>query len=77
MRYLEETFDCSGFCSVNKYYVFSDVNEDEPLKDCKVEVINFLNDNLFKFVLSAAAVTGVLLISFIFSFILCCKKPKG
>ncbi|KAL4506901.1 hypothetical protein ABPG72_001322 [Tetrahymena utriculariae] len=77
LRAIENTFDCSGFCSINKYYVFSNVNNGFPSKDCKVEMINFLDNNNKRVIIAAAVLTFFLFLTFILSICLCVKKPKG
>ncbi|KAL4476323.1 hypothetical protein ABPG74_010056 [Tetrahymena malaccensis] len=48
LRIAEESFDCSGFCSTNSYFVFRNMNEGAPSvgKDCKVEFLNFIFKNI-------------------------------
>ncbi|KAL4460981.1 hypothetical protein ABPG74_016453 [Tetrahymena malaccensis] len=77
LRAIEDTFDCSGFCSINTYYVFSNVNNGIPNKDCKVELLNFVDNNNKKVIIAAAVITFVLFLTFILSICLCVKKPKG
>ncbi|KAL4506902.1 hypothetical protein ABPG72_001323 [Tetrahymena utriculariae] len=77
LRSVEDTFSCSGFCSKNQYYVFSNVNNGFPNKDCKTEVIDFIDTNNTRIIIASAIITFFFLMSFILVICLCCKKPKG
>ncbi|EAS06515.1 tetraspanin family protein (macronuclear) [Tetrahymena thermophila SB210] len=67
LKFLEELFGCSGFCSQNSYYLFSDLNDGIPNGDCKVHVINFVEDNIIAIVISSSFITVLLLVSLIFN----------
>ncbi|KAL4429679.1 hypothetical protein ABPG74_017088 [Tetrahymena malaccensis] len=59
LKSLEEAFECSGFCSKNSYYVFSNVNQGIPNKDCRDEIINYLQDNTIKTIISSSVITFI------------------
>lgn len=50
LRVAETTFDCSGFCSTNSYYVFRDMNDGKPdqNEDCREELVDFLSSTIIK-----------------------------
>ncbi|KAL4473151.1 hypothetical protein ABPG72_007381 [Tetrahymena utriculariae] len=73
---LEETFQCSGFCSINSYYVFSNLNDGIPNKDCKEEALEFFEKNNNITLISSAIVTFLMALSFIFSVLWCFQKPQ-
>ncbi|KAL4429676.1 hypothetical protein ABPG74_017085 [Tetrahymena malaccensis] len=76
LQQMEEAFGCSGFCSTNNYFVFSNVNEGIPDGDCRVEVLNFIEDNNIKTIIASSIVTFVMLLCFIFSVFWCCMQSK-
>ncbi|KAL4429677.1 hypothetical protein ABPG74_017086 [Tetrahymena malaccensis] len=76
LQALEETFQCSGFCSVNSYYVFSNINDGIPSKDCKDEALEFFEKNNNITLISSAIVTFLMALSFIFSVLWCFQKPQ-
>ncbi|KAL4429680.1 hypothetical protein ABPG74_017089 [Tetrahymena malaccensis] len=61
LQLFEEVFGCSGFCSQNSYYLFSDLNNGIPNGDCKAHVINFVEDNILALVISSSLITALLL----------------
>ncbi|EAS06512.1 tetraspanin family protein (macronuclear) [Tetrahymena thermophila SB210] len=76
LQAMEETFGCSGFCSKNNYFVFSNINEGIPNGDCKVEVLDFIEDNNVKTIVASSIVTFFMVLCFIFSVFWCCMQSK-
>ncbi|KAL4473153.1 hypothetical protein ABPG72_007383 [Tetrahymena utriculariae] len=76
LKSLEEAFECSGFCSKNSYYVFSNVNQGIPNKDCRDEIINYLHDNTIKTIISSSVITFIFAILFGFSLFFSLKKTN-
>ncbi|EAS06513.1 tetraspanin family protein (macronuclear) [Tetrahymena thermophila SB210] len=76
LQALEETFYCSGFCSINSYYVFSNVNDGIPNKDCKQEALEFFEKNNNITLICSSIVTFLMALSFIFSVLWCFQKPQ-
>ncbi|EAR88036.1 tetraspanin family protein (macronuclear) [Tetrahymena thermophila SB210] len=60
LRTAEESFNCSGFCSTNSYYVFRNINDGTPSagKDCKEEFLNFISKNI----IIAIVITSILVV---------------
>lgn len=69
LRVAETTFDCSGFCSTNNYYVFRDMNDGKPdlNEDCRVEFVDFLSSTIVKSIIITAILVVYLIIISIFS----------
>ena len=43
MKFLENFFDCSGFCTETKHYMFSDVNRSDSIKgNCRDKLNDFI-----------------------------------
>ena len=40
---LEEEFRCSGICTFEKWYYFSDVNRGAPLYQCKTKLMDYID----------------------------------
>lgn len=55
---LEDVFKCSGFCSKNKYFVFSDVNRGVPNEDCKKVWLDYL-DGKEVWIIILATITSI------------------
>ncbi|KAL4429678.1 hypothetical protein ABPG74_017087 [Tetrahymena malaccensis] len=67
LKTFEEASSCSGFCSKNSYFVFSDVNKHVPLSDCKDEIVSFVEKNNDRFIIASSIMTFFMIITFILS----------
>ncbi|KAL4473150.1 hypothetical protein ABPG72_007380 [Tetrahymena utriculariae] len=76
LKEMEQSFGCSGFCSTNKYFVFSNVNDGIPNGDCKGEALNFIEDNNVKTIVASSIVAFIMLVCFIFSIFWCCMQSN-
>ena len=47
LAFLEQEFQCSGLCSVELFYYFSDVANGIPEASCQDEIIDFIDRNEF------------------------------
>ncbi|KAM3129832.1 hypothetical protein pb186bvf_018042 [Paramecium bursaria] len=50
LSHVEEKFECAGWCSNQKYYMFSDINNQVPqtkTKGCSVYAAKYIDNNLF------------------------------
>ncbi|KAL4476325.1 hypothetical protein ABPG74_010058 [Tetrahymena malaccensis] len=68
LKTAEESFDCSGFCSKNSYYVFRNINDRTPYfkKDCKDELLNFISMNyLIGIVITSVLAAYMLIITYL------------
>ena len=41
--WMEERWQCSGLCTVQKYYYYSDVNNGQPIRACKENMLDYIN----------------------------------
>lgn len=41
--WMEEKWDCSGLCTVHKYYYYSDVNNGKPWRACKDDMLDYVD----------------------------------
>jgi Tetraspanin family len=55
---LEMQFNCSGICSSEKFYMFSDVNRGIPLSDCKEGIIKLIEKYYLAIILSLVAIAS-------------------
>jgi hypothetical protein len=46
---LEKTYSCSGLCTKNKYYVYSDVNKGPPLNTCEAGLKDYITSNFYNY----------------------------
>ncbi|KAL4473154.1 hypothetical protein ABPG72_007384 [Tetrahymena utriculariae] len=77
LKFLEEVFGCSGFCSQNSYYLFSNLNDGIPNGDCKIHIINFVEDNIVALVISSSFITVFLLACIIINVIFYLETLKS
>ncbi|KAL4429674.1 hypothetical protein ABPG74_017083 [Tetrahymena malaccensis] len=77
MQVAEEILGCSGFCNINSYYVFSDVNAGQPNQDCKERLVDLINDNNIDLIIGFSVITFILILNTVLSIILFSKQPKG
>lgn len=47
LGWLEEEMDCSGICTKQRFYYFSDVNRGPPPKECKMSILDYLDSKFF------------------------------
>ncbi|KAL4509343.1 hypothetical protein ABPG72_018274 [Tetrahymena utriculariae] len=50
LLYIESSFNCSSFCSKQHIYYFINSYKGQPTKDCKVELLNFLDTSLVSYI---------------------------
>ncbi|KAL4473152.1 hypothetical protein ABPG72_007382 [Tetrahymena utriculariae] len=67
LKAFEQTYQCSGFCSKNSYYVYSDVNDGQPIGDCKHQIIQFVENNNNRFIIASSIMTFIMIVAFILS----------
>ncbi|KAL4479898.1 hypothetical protein ABPG74_020414 [Tetrahymena malaccensis] len=76
LGYVESSFNCSGFCSKQPIYYFSNSYKGQPTKDCKVELLNFLDTSLVTLANGGLAVLIISIIGCVCSCSLICHKHK-
>ena len=74
---LELRYECSGVCSREKWFYFSDVNQGAPLYSCQLGILNYINE---KFILIYGLIMTSGLVMFfapIPTVVLMCIRLKG
>ncbi|EWS71265.1 tetraspanin family protein (macronuclear) [Tetrahymena thermophila SB210] len=77
LQVAEEVLGCSGVCSINSYFVFSDVNAGQPKSDCKQRLIDLINENNIDLIIGFSVITFILILNIVLSIILFSQQPKG
>jgi Tetraspanin family len=49
LTWVENTFSCSGLCTPQKLYLFSDINKGKPTNGCLTEVYDWINTNFLTY----------------------------
>jgi len=75
LQILEKVFHCSGICTTNSYYTFSDVNKGVPKDDCKILWLDYLDGNEL-WVIIVASITSVFFLLSIYFVLSHCENDR-
>ena len=77
LRWVEKSFDCSGLCTPQEVYLFSDADNGEPDGSCRQELNDWVQENFVTFgVISIIFGAYMVLVVFFSCTICCCSKKK-
>lgn len=64
LKWIEESFSCSGFCTAQKFYLFSDINNGKPGGGCLTEMHDWVMENFLIYGI-ISIIFGIYLVIFI------------
>ncbi|OMJ87516.1 hypothetical protein SteCoe_10771 [Stentor coeruleus] len=78
LKWVEESFDCSGLCIQRALFMFSDVNNGEPKGSCMSELNDWAAENFLIYgIVSIILGSYMVLVMFMSCTICCCNKKKN
>lgn len=77
LTWVEKQFSCSGLCSAQKIYLFSDVNHGVPKGSCYTQLRNWIKEHFLTYAIVFISIGSYMLLMVFVSCGLCCKKPEG
>jgi ABC-type transport system involved in multi-copper enzyme maturation permease subunit len=79
LKWVENTFDCSGLCTPQEVYLFSDADNGEPSGSCREELNDWIQEKFLQFGI-ISIIFGIYLLAvvmFACCICCCCKNCKG
>ena len=76
VQWMEERFMCSGLCTAEKLFMFSDVNQGVPSGSCYALVNQWAQTNFENYGIISIALGSFQLFILFFAAALCCCSPK-
>jgi len=76
LKWVEEQFSCSGLCSHQKIYLFSDVNNGVPKGSCYSRLRDWIKEHFLTYAIVFISIGSYMLLMVFVGCGLCCKKPE-
>jgi hypothetical protein len=76
LRWVENSFDCSGLCTAQLVFMFSDADNGKPSGSCRKELNDWVQENFLTFGIVGIIFGVYLLLVVMFSCTICCCKKK-
>ena len=81
LRWVETSFDCSGLCTPQEVFLFSDADNGKPSGSCRGELNDWVQENFMTFGIVAIIFGAYMVLVIFFSCTVCCcnkrKRPDS